>query len=843
MSRKKVAAGGRPASSLGNRSKDDNNMLEALKFYENKNYKRSLKILDTVLKKNPGHVESLALKGLNYLFIEQRSEAATYIEKAVSKIVGTAAPPICCHLLGIYYRQVKDYVEAIKWFQASLDNGSTNKQIYRDLSSLQSQVGDWKGLLGSRQQYWENFMGYRANWTSLATAHDLNGQYTEGAQLLSRFEELAKGKLSEAEAYEHSECLMYKNDLLYKAAADDSAKLREVLAHLDEIENEVFDKYAWYERRAAVYMRLGCTKEASQVYRILIKRNPDNFKYYRFLEVALGIQGNGKIKKALYEKLERFYPRAEPPKFIPLTFINHPEELEKKLEAYILGQLCRGVPAAFNNIKPLYVKRNAVVPSISEKIVTRYFQSIDGTASPIQYVWTAYYLAQHFLFLKNFVRAQECIDLAINHTPTLVELYILKARILKHVGLLKEAAEVIDEGRKLDLQDRFVNTKTVKYFLRANMIDKAVEVVSLFTKNDNTANGVKDLHLMEASWFIVEQAEAYYRLSIEAAKKLEALKELPPSEDEESQETRFAEIREQEYQMKKFKGLSLKRFSAIPKIYKQFEDDKLDFHSYCMRKGTPRAYMEMLRWGDQIFVKPMYVRALVGVADIYFSLDDELRATADSGDALVDANKRSNRKARKVAAALNKRKGTERNQVLAYSGDEDPFGDALLATKSPVQDFYDEFYKWYASQVRSNDMCYDLDFRYHLKCGKTAPALGALTKMVKYHSAESAMTGAMVLSLANVIRDSSPYDLIAKKVAAKGLETEFPSMPLDKVSDPTFNWLEYLTSNFSVNVDSLVFLYRMNLGILPPTEIKNVLLEHLSEVDPYLQNQILQYVL
>ncbi|ODV97241.1 hypothetical protein PACTADRAFT_48986, partial [Pachysolen tannophilus NRRL Y-2460] len=40
-------------------SKEDNQFKEALKLYEQKQYKKSTKILDQILKKNSGNLESL----------------------------------------------------------------------------------------------------------------------------------------------------------------------------------------------------------------------------------------------------------------------------------------------------------------------------------------------------------------------------------------------------------------------------------------------------------------------------------------------------------------------------------------------------------------------------------------------------------------------------------------------------------------------------------------------------------------------------------------------------------------------------------------------------------------
>ena len=55
---------------------------------------------------------------------------------------------------------------------------------------------------------------------------------------------------------------------------------------------------------------------------------------------------------------------------------------------------------------------------------------------------------------------------AIEHTPTVVELYILKAKIYKRVGDTGRAATLYDEARKLDLADRYLNAVASRYRLR-----------------------------------------------------------------------------------------------------------------------------------------------------------------------------------------------------------------------------------------------------------------------------------------------------------------------------------------------------------------------------------------
>ena len=59
---------------------------------------------------------------------------------------------------------------------------------------------------------------------------------------------------------------------------------------------------------------------------------------------------------------------------------------------------------------------------------------IDGPElreSPTALLWTYYYLTQHYDILNNTEMALEYINTALQHTCTLIELFVAKARIYK----------------------------------------------------------------------------------------------------------------------------------------------------------------------------------------------------------------------------------------------------------------------------------------------------------------------------------------------------------------------------------------------------------------------------
>jgi hypothetical protein len=174
------------------------------------------------------------------------------------------------------------------------------------------------------------------------------------------------------------------------------------------------------------------------------------------------------------------------------------------VRSYLVSGLTRGVPSLFVDLKGLYGEQSKrqiieeIVEEVRGKLNSGDSPPLNGSLLPNQqemssassssseppttYLWTLYFLAQHYSMLGNHVRALSMLNLAIQHTPTLPELFTCKGRILKHAGDFLGATRCLDEARLLDGQDRFLNTKSAKYRLRAGFIEEANEILGLFTK-------------------------------------------------------------------------------------------------------------------------------------------------------------------------------------------------------------------------------------------------------------------------------------------------------------------------------------------------------------------------
>ncbi|KAK9476379.1 NMDA receptor-regulated protein 1-domain-containing protein [Lipomyces japonicus] len=635
--------------------KDAANFRLVLKLYEQRQYKKALKTTDLILKRFPEHGETLAMKGLILTFLDNKAEGHELIKLGLRNDLSSF---ICWHVYGLYYRSERNFEEAAKCYIHSLKYDPDNQNILRDLGLLQGQMRNWEGLITSRKAILRQKPSVRQNWTGLAVGYHMVKNYQQAEEILTKFENTltTSPPKENAERFEHSELLLYKNKIIYE-----SGDVKHALEDLDLSEDNVFDKLAVLEYRALYNLELGNSAEAVKEYRKLLNRNPDNKDYYFGLEKALGVTNDLDKRKELYLALSKQYKYSDVAKSIPLGFLTG-DDFKFAVRNYLTGYLSRGVPSAFVNVKPLY--SDEAKTKIIDEVVLEYLDTItpatngvsNGTTNgvknetPTTWLWVVYYLAQHYSKLDKADIALEYIEKAIAHTPTLVELHMTKAKILKRKGDLIAASDSMNAARELDLQDRFVNTKAAKYYLRANRNEEAIAVISLFTKNDTHPNGVPDLHEMQAFWFLNEQGDYFARVG-------------KP-------------------------GLALKRYHSVKKIFDDWWGDQFDFHQYCTRRGTMRSYVDLLRWEDTLYSNPYYIKAAESAIKVYLSLVDEPKAPKSAAVSLEglseEEKKKALKKLKRERAKENKK--TAKENATEDAKDDDPLGRKFENSPNLLED-------------------------------------------------------------------------------------------------------------------------------------------------------------
>ena len=210
--------------------------------------------------------------------------------------------------------------------------------------------------------------------------------------------------------------------------------------------------------------------------------NSSNQKYYYEILKLYGFDAktNQKFNEAEETKIEEIL--AEYEKNLPKSTTHlrlqlkllSGERFERKLWSYAKPLIVKGAPALLIDLKADIYKDTAKTQAV-EKLILNNLASMEKSNTlvgeeeeqdPTVHLWLMYFASQHFYFLRNFERAFTFIEKAIEHTPTVVDLYVLKAKIYKRAGDKQRACALYEEARKLDLADRYLNALSSRYKIR-----------------------------------------------------------------------------------------------------------------------------------------------------------------------------------------------------------------------------------------------------------------------------------------------------------------------------------------------------------------------------------------
>lgn len=602
------------------------------------------------------------MKGLTLNCLGRKEEAYDYVRRGLRNDLKSH---VCWHVYGLLQRSDRKYDEAIKCYRNALKWDKDNLQILRDLSLLQIQMRDLEGYRDTRYQLLVLRPAQRASWIGYAMAYHLLKDFSMALRILEEFRKTQSQP--KPFDYEHSELLLYQNMVMREAGMHVNA-----LQHLQEYEHQIVDRLCVCETKAELLLTLGRREEAAAIYRDLINRNPENKAYYKGYEEAVK-QENPEDRIGFYKEISELFPRATTPRRLPLTFAIG-ESFKNLVDTYLRKELRKGVPPLFVVLRPLYSDPEKV--KIIEELVTGYEQNLRevgcfdrGGSTDVEpataLLWTYYFLAHHHDQTRQLQRAMEYVDKGLEHTPLLIELYVLKAKIYKHAGDMEEAVRMMDEAQSLDTADRYTNSKCAKYMLRAGLIQEACDMCSKFTREGVSA--VESLNEMQCMWFQTECAAAYQRLG-------------------------------------KW-GEALKKCHEIDRHFTEIIEDQFDFHTYCMRKMTLRAYVSLLRLEDQLRSHHFYFKAARIAIQIYLHLHDHPLADSEQENNMDTENltpselkkmKRKQRKAQKKAEVEQQKQRAElerreQGKTKATDGEldgpkeEELIPDKLARTEEPLE--------------------------------------------------------------------------------------------------------------------------------------------------------------
>jgi len=735
-------------------SKDMAVFKSIVKFYESKQYKKGVKAADLILKKHPNHGETLCMKGLTVSYLAKKEEAYELVRRGVKLNLRSH---VCWHVYGLLYRQDRDYLEAIKCYRAALRHDPENMQILRDLSLLQIHLRDMTGFVETRRKLLSLKPNIRPNWIGYAISEHLCKHYEFAWTCLDNYEKMFKD--DDVPAYETSELHMYKAQIMEEAGQFEEAleclkqRDKQIVDRLGflEAQGRLLMFLGRYDEAAEIYAKL--LKQNPEHHTYVLAYMANQTKFHRFwpalpapipdlpklpdlaseekkaeepevpstmtsfpttvhpsgtpiwgwlapthsrgrsTRVGIGRQLHKRRLEAyeplvpltdeeeeevikFFDELLEQHPSSDSLKRLVLHFITG-QRFQRRLDIYLRSRLRKGVPSLFRMLRPLYFQagKGELVsqlllqynkcleeevswfgPGVGEEGVK---PSMDDDEPPTSLLFTRMVTADHFDFLGETEKALSYVNSAIDHTPTLVELYLCKARIYRHAGNLKESAKWYEEVRSLDLADRYLNTQCVRALLRLDDTQGGMEKALLFSKEPDSPEAA-NLHDMQCMWYESAVGRSYYR--------------------------------------QKNYGKALKKYNETFKHFDDIAEDQFDFHNYCLKKTTLKAYVSMLRMQDRLFSHKFYRRAAKDALKIYLELFDmaargeAIGAAAQNGDSAgaelsaADKKKLKHKKKReeaskapKVAAAATAAGGKPKKV------DEDPDGEKLLE-RDPMEE-------------------------------------------------------------------------------------------------------------------------------------------------------------
>jgi N-alpha-acetyltransferase 15/16, NatA auxiliary subunit len=356
------------------------------------------------------------------------------------------------------------------------------------------------------------------------------------------------------------------------------------------------DKTARLELLAEVYLKSNQQDKATDCYRQLLKRNPSNMQFYRQIFAASGVDlsnideaAEDIITKILDEKIEE-HPRLLFLKRFKLNYLVREETFRSLFEEYCMFTLEKGIPSLVNDIEQM-ISENKMKFKVVKETFEKYLESIqrdltiDGEErDPLYECFLLFFLSQINFIDGDYFKSHNLIEEAINHTPTFIEAWQFKARIMDAFADKAGAEEAFMTAKNLDTADRFLNAECAKYCIRNNKQEEANEIMKRWSV-DMASDELNSFDLQNV-WYEVESGFGHYN------------------------KDRYLD--------------AFKMFYYIERHIITMLQDFYDFHFYTMRKFMLRTYMNIGNMQDSLRRNPYIQEGMIGMLRILNKLYSRL---------------------------------------------------------------------------------------------------------------------------------------------------------------------------------------------------------------------------
>lgn len=543
----------------------------------------------------------MALKGITLAHLGEKDEGLKDIKDAIKKKFSN---PIPWHFLALYYKEEKNYEQAMKNYTMALKHDSQNFNILREQSYLQLYLRYYESFLEAAKKALNLRSSLVVNWVTYSFANYLVGSYSFAEKVL---DSAIKISSENVKGNELNELKSFKLKLILK-----QNNFKEALAYLQENEKDFTDKTLFHEELYKVRSNLENHSEASESIIVLIKRNAENMQYLvnylktQFLLKNASIkvnsicdfdsllkyaEANPSHQEQLIQLLDQFKAMASENGYkdiikskvlerLSLALSNN-DDFKNTFTKYLKSNVQTCNPSIFINIKWIYELQESKLNLVHE-IVSNINKELESQGTVFgddlvpHVAWFKYFLAQHHNKLANPTEALDFINQAIDSTPSVIEFFMLKSNILKRSFLFDLASKCYNKARILDVGDRYLNAKHAKIALRADNLDESLDLMKLFVKDPLSDENIDHI---QTCWYILESAQYYLR------------------KGEVAQADRL--------------------IRGILQIFASIFEDQFDFYNYCLRRNVVNQLTESIEYMDRLYDNHNLYKALEIIDFIY----------------------------------------------------------------------------------------------------------------------------------------------------------------------------------------------------------------------------------
>ena len=239
--------------------------------------------------------------------------------------------------------------------------------------------------------------------------------------------------------------------LLGARALENQGQYQKALDLVQDNKAQILDRVERLDTLGRLYHKLGKQEESVDAYEELLQLNSANLgTYYKLLESKgvkidqqtvsspespLSTEQQAQVKEVLLFYASKF-PRVNGHLRVGLRHLEG-DDFAELLKMYMKPLLLKGAPSVMSDLKEFYghpAKRQmigeqllAYLASMEENMTLE--PQDEDELDPTVTLWLYYFTSHHFMYVRNIAKALEYVDLAIEHTPTLLELYTLKGKI------------------------------------------------------------------------------------------------------------------------------------------------------------------------------------------------------------------------------------------------------------------------------------------------------------------------------------------------------------------------------------------------------------------------------